>query len=112
MLIDMEALEELEEALEQEGVSEIAVTCIEELAEAIDDLQSQAASENEADIRRLAHKIKGCAASICADALSSVAGNLQDDAWSAAELSGKVEDLKANFENTVAFFNDRYADLN
>ena len=73
-LFDVELFKELCDAIDVDGAVEIINTSIEEITELCTELdQAQEGDEK----RRLAHKIKGCASSACAIALSNIAADIE-----------------------------------
>jgi len=107
-IIDFEMLSELEETLEIEGTIEIIAMCLEELAELCSNYQEFESSHDEAEKRRIAHKIKGCASSACAMALSTVASSIENADAHTLQKSTYGADLVATFEKTTNAFHSKY----
>jgi len=107
-VLDLEMLSELEDALDLDGTIEIIETCLEELAELCTEYDQKENSQDEIEQRRIAHKIKGCASSACASALTTVAALIENADSASLQSNSFSPDLMSALEKTKFAFQEKY----
>lgn len=111
-LIDVDLLQELEDALDREGAVEIIETCLEEISELCNDYETRENQIDEAEKRRIAHKIRGCASSACANALSLIAERIENASTSELEEDRFGPHLSTSLIETKGAFKRKYQSIN
>ena len=108
VIVDLKMLSELEETLELDGTVEIITMCLEELGELCSDYDTLESNNDETEKKRIAHKIKGCASSACATALSSIAASIEDADTNTLTQTIFGPALTDAFSKTKSAFHERY----
>ena len=98
---DPDRVEELIDMLEIDGAREIIEECVVEVAALCDELAVAAESQNTDEIKSIAHKLKGAAASGGASLLANAAEALENAAKSGAPAEDHVNAVKDALQKTI-----------
>ena len=98
---DRERIDELIDVLEIDGAREIIDECVVEVTVLCDDLAVAAENKNAGELKSIAHKLKGAAASGGASLLAGAAEALENALNSGAQSDDHINAVKEALQKTV-----------